>query len=370
MSIDDVVSAAPQLFRDFLEQRGLVYDPQTQLDLLACALSSQFLLFAGPSGTGKSTAAGVLADFLTPRDNQAVIDARPAWTSSEDVAGQFSAFANAYLPGPATDDLIRLANRGNHVPVLTVEEANLSPMEAYFGPVITAASRVAFETLPWQLHRQPFGTTLTTPPGVNIGGYPRIFATINIDSTAEAPAPKVSGRACVVLLEPPSIEQALGSTDAIVPPPIQPPSTPVGAELLGDPRNAWTAHLMTGPTGRFTDALAPFLKVLSDSAGQGANLVSPRDVQRCVLFMSWHVQLAEAALAAGLVSSATDAESAENAILHFVLPGLSSAQFGRAISPLVAAASPDGLLARRLKKLAIDGEGVFGLAPDFWASLS
>ncbi len=370
MTVQNLVQGIPQLFRDFLDQRGLVYDPQTQVDMLACALGSQFLLFAGPSGTGKSTAASVLADFFTPSANQAILDARPAWTSSEDVVGQYSAYATDYLSGPVTDDLLRLHNRGGHVPVLTVEEANLSPMEAYIGPVNTTASSIAFEKMTWPLHRQQVTTALTTPQEVRLEGWPRVFGTVNIDSTAEAPAPKVSGRACVVLLEPPGIDQALGSTDAIVPSPIQPPTTPPGAQLFGDPRQAWSAHLTVGPAGKFTKALRPLLEVLAASAGQSTNLVSPRDVQRCVLFMSWHAPLAEAAKTAGLLPSFNDAESAENAVLHYVLPGLSSEQFGRARPQLLAVATPDGLLARRLKKLAAGGESLFGVSPDFWASLS
>jgi len=370
VSIEDLVAGAPQLFRDFLDQRGLVYDAYTQVDMLACTLGSQFLLFAGPSGTGKSTAAGVLADFFTPKPSQAVLDGRPAWTSPEDVVGQYSAFANDYLPGPATADLRRLEARSGAVPVLTVEEANLSPMEAYLGPVITTASSVAFEALPWQLHRQPAGGALTVPQEVRLGGWPRVFGTVNIDSTAEAPAPKVSGRACVVLLEPPSIVQALASTDAIVPSPVQAASTPPGAHLFGDPRTAWSAHVTVGPLGRYANALLPLLAVIAESAGRGTNLVSPRDVQRCVLYMSWHAPLAEAAKATGLLTATDDVESAENAILHFVLPGMSSEQFGRALPPLLASATPDGLLERRLRKLTAGGDSLFGVSPDFWASLS
>jgi energy-coupling factor transporter ATP-binding protein EcfA2 len=369
MSIDDLVAGAPQLFRDFLDQRGFVYDPQTQVDMLACALSSQFLLFAGPSGTGKSTAASVLADFFTANSKQAVLDTRPAWTSPEDVVGQYSAFAQDYLPGPATEDVVRLA-MGAGVPVLTVEEANLSPMEAYLGPVITTASSIAFEVLPWQLHGQPVADGITTPQQVRIAGWPRIFGTVNIDSTAEAPAPKVSGRACVVLLEPPGVAEALGSTDAIAPSTIPPPAVPAGAHLIGDPRVAWSAHLISGPAGRFTDALKLLVETLASSAGRDTNLVSPRDVQRCVLYMSWHAPLAEAARATGLLAATSDAESAENAILHFVLPGLSSEQFGRACPKLLPIVTADGLLARRLKRLAVGGENLFGVSPDFWASLS
>lgn len=365
MAIDEL-APVPKEFSDFLAARGLAYDPLTQVDMLASVLSSQFLLFAGPSGTGKSTAARILADFFVPSDCSAVIDARPAWTASEDVVGQFSAFAGSYIEGPATQTLVGL-HGGNRTTVLTIEEANLSPMEAYLGPLVTAASGVAFEEVRWPLHTAATG--VSAPTNVLLGPWPRFFGTINVDSTAEAPAPKVSGRACVVLLEPSEVDVALSSTAAINAAPVPPP-TPPGEVVLGDPRNAWTSFVLTKTSHAVIDALKPLLMVLEDSAGRGLNVVSPRDVQRCVLFMSWHIRLLEAAVKAGLMVTADIATSAENAVMHYVLPGLSAEQFGRTIEPLRAVATASGLLDRRLSRLTAGGESIFGVSPDFWASLS
>lgn len=365
MAIDEL-APVPKEFSDFLAARGLAYDPLTQVDMLASVLGSQFLLFAGPSGTGKSTAARVLADFFVPPACSGVIDARPAWTSSEDVAGQFSAFANSYVEGPATQTLVSL-HGSSLTTVLTIEEANLSPMEAYLGPLVTAASGVSFEQMRWRLHTA--GTSAIVPAEVLFGPWPRFFGTVNVDSTAEAPAPKVSGRACVVLLEPSEVDVALSSTAAINAAPGT-PATPPGAVVLGDPRSAWTSYMLSGGTAMVTDALKPLFTVLEDSAGRGLNVVSPRDVQRCVLFMSWHFQLLEASVASGLVPSADIATSAENAVMHYVLPGLSAEQFGRAVEPLGAVAAAGGLLERRLSRLTAGGESIFGVSPDFWASLS
>lgn len=367
MAIDEL-APLPKEFSDFLMTRGLVYDPLTQVDMLASVLGSQFLLFAGPSGTGKSTAARVLADFFVPRACSGVIDARPAWTSSEDVAGQFSAFAGSYVEGPGTQTLISL-HGSNLTTVLTVEEANLSPMEAYLGPLITAASAVSFEQMRWPLHKASASASAGVPADILLGAWPRFFGTVNVDSTAEAPAPKVSGRACVVLLEPSEVDVALSSTAAINAAPGT-AATPPGGVVLGDPRSAWTSYALSGETDMVVDALKPLLAVLEASAGRGLNVVSPRDVQRCVVFMSWHFQLLEASQASGLLGFADIATSAENAVMHYVLPGLSAEQFGRAVEPLRATATPGGLLERRLSRLTSSGESIFGVAPDFWASLS
>lgn len=375
--IVDELTGIPQAWRDFLSVSGVVYDPQTQVDLLASALGSQFLLFAGPSGTGKSTAARILSHFLTTHDRRAAIDVRPAWASVEDMVGQYSAFTDTFLEGPATADLLRLAAAptSSDPHVLIMEEANLSPMEAYLGPVVSAASATQFEELIWPLHRHT-GTTVPADKAslparqINLSPWPRIFGTINVDPTATAPAPKVSGRACVVLLEPPEVDRALSSIGALTA--LTPsPQTPPGAVLFGDPRRAWSSYVTAGDTERFAKALSPLVEILRDSAGNEKNVVSPRDVQRSVLYMAWHIPLALAASAAAIEGVlSTDAAAAENAVLHFVLPGLSAEQFRRCLEPLTDSAQPGGLLRRRLERLSSGAEGLFGVPADFWASLS
>jgi hypothetical protein len=51
----DALAGVHERFSEWLSKRNVVVDGSTQLDLLSAFLSTQFLLFAGPSGTGKST---------------------------------------------------------------------------------------------------------------------------------------------------------------------------------------------------------------------------------------------------------------------------------------------------------------------------
>ncbi|WP_282943931.1 ATP-binding protein [Cellulomonas endometrii] len=363
---DDAFAGLPRAFADFLDDRGLVYDPLTQVDLLASALGSQFVVFAGPSGTGKSTAARVLADFFASPSS--VIDVRPGWASVEDLVGQYSVFAREFLPGAGHAALERLSRQNSEAaPVLILEEANLSPLESYLGPLVTAASGLAFESFAVDSSTSPSGFGR-----IEIGGWPRFFATVNIDSTAPAPAPKVSGRACVVLLEPPGVElllQAAQDADDLAGAPQHRES---GGILLGDPRAGIDAARVAG--GRdlrwVTEALRPLVELLAEHAGSGMNVVSPRDVLRARSYMEWHRALSSGAARDGHLLGYSEAESAENALLHFVLPGLTAEQFGRAAAPLAASATEDGLLRGRLDKLLNGADNLFGVTPDFWASLS
>ena len=57
----------PQRFMDWLKELRINGDLPAAADLVSAFLSSQFLLFAGQSGTGKSTLARAVVDYFTPQ---------------------------------------------------------------------------------------------------------------------------------------------------------------------------------------------------------------------------------------------------------------------------------------------------------------
>jgi hypothetical protein len=374
MALFDNLANVPNSFKQFCQSKNVVYSDEVRRDMLAAALSSQLVLLAGPSGTGKSTGAAVLADFFTVPPAHRAMDVRPLWTGPDGLVGYYSPLTLGYEEADGLQPLLDVSNSAaDAVPFIVLEEANLSPMEVYLGNVITSLSGLGKKEVRWQLHRQSDPITLhgvDLPAVVALYPYPRFLATINVDSTADAPSPKVCGRGLTLLLEAPTVEQAVASTAAITPPVAAAPTpaqNPPGFGLAGDPRAAWYAVAtaqeqasITGPLESFCDHLAGDL---------GANYVSPRDLQRCAMFMSWHVGLAVHDVGfTTLANAARDA--AELALLHVVLPGLGSGQFGQAVQSLNQHATPGGLLAQRLERVLTSTKGIYGAPPDFWAALS
>lgn len=381
MPVDRMQQTAVQ-FDNYLGSRGLVYEPQVKADLLAAVLSSQFVLFAGPSGTGKSTAAAALADFFTPNERRATLTVERTWETPQDVVGAYSSFAEYFLAKPGLDQLMRMQlHEGaeqdsveSRTPVVVVEEANLSPIEGYLNPVVHGLSQPAKRSIQWNLH--PLAELAPrsgeeqapkeVPPELVLGPWPRFLGTINVDHTAIAPARKVSGRACVVLLEPMEASAAADGVEALW--------EGVGAadrqegpeELLHDPRTALTslrgnpelttlAGGLDGVTGQLAGALA-------------ANPVSKRDEQRCLLYMAAFQEIAPHV--PGFEPDDLLAKAAENAVLHFVLPGLTPQQFASGVD-LFREAGPDSLLRSRCARLLPeDADASLGYAVDFWTALS
>ena len=129
-------------FQEYAESQGLIISASVAADAVAACLSSQFVLFAGPSGTGKSRLAQCLAEFFTSEDSFHALDGRRQLLGPEDVAGYYSNIGKRFALGSDTLGLIDLHESATRpaadvrVPFLIVEEANLSAIEGYLAPLI------------------------------------------------------------------------------------------------------------------------------------------------------------------------------------------------------------------------------------------
>lgn len=180
-------------FKRLIEISGYFFEPDDKItDLLACSLSSQLLLFAGPSGSGKSFAGKLLANLFQKHLGipPASLNVRMGWLGPEEVGGYppiVPEDPEAWIPGPLTGSL------DVGIGFLIVEEANLSKIEGYLNPVIHGLSETAvqeIEWMPWMM-----------PGHKHFRHYPRVVATINVDENSDSPSRKVLARAGVVVFE-------------------------------------------------------------------------------------------------------------------------------------------------------------------------
>ncbi len=385
------VTAAQRLLTDttrHLAAAGIDFDTSTVVDLLAAYLSSQFLLFAGPSGTGKSTAARALGHVFCTPNSLGVIEARRQMIGPEDVAGYYSALSESYVRVPDLKVLRQLAVEAEDAaPGLLVEEINLSAVEGYLAPFTHGMSGPSTPRIRWELH----DAEISDPPNeLVLKPFPRLVGTINVDATAMAPAPKVTARACVVLLEPPE-SAALDSTlQRLKNPPSEPAAGArgAGAALVGDPAEIFTARpAQDGLLVTHSNELLDVIRAAGSHAQAGETMPNPisrRQLVQVLTYASWFVLLADAHEAnGGIVLGDAHRLGVENAILHFVLPTLPGVEFGLALQRLQGAAaslhrsSPiarelGAVLLARVERLTSAGGEALGMGRilDFWDRLS
>jgi len=374
--VDDIpiesVRELPEQFRRFLGRHGIATGSEEELvDLLAAALSSQFIIMAGPSGSGKSLMASALAAFFAPVDRRCRLESSRLLAKPQEFFGYYS-----YLAGEkfmAYDQLLALleldAAGSGSPPMVTIEEANLSPIEGYFSPLVHGMGGLEAEILPIGLHAQPGEVDsqvpeYAVPPVLMLKPYPRVFATINVDAESPAPARKVVSRACVVLLETPTFETALAAAESLVHPSVEEATGPA-FDHIGRPTLAFDRYVATG-SDAYQQALSERAMMLRGALG--VDVIAHRQLQRSLVYMAWFVELCgESEPEPGLPSVEA---AADNALLHFVLPSLPSGQFERALAALDDGGRK-GVLAQRLARIrGVVAEHQFGPPPDFWGALS
>jgi len=382
-----------QLFRKHLDLLRVELDDPTMLVLLAAYLSSQFVLFAGPSGTGKSTAAKALQTFFAPSDSRAVIDGRRQLLGAEDIVGFYSPLGDRFVRGPELEKLLRLSRpgEGSASPSLLVEEINLSPPESYLNPLVHGYSGLSRKAVHWQLFdEENRNETIKEPSVLSFVPFMRLLGTINVDQTAPAPAPKVAARACVVLLEPVPTSDlepvwdtlhaggSLGAPEAL------------GAPYAGDPLQ------VLGSTGARRDTTAAeCLRIAGivekglaavedwDPVADPLTTISRRQLAQMTLYTAWYDLLARGLKETGAVDSGEGGAriGAENSALHFLLPSMGPGGFADALQHLSDASAEltstgdveglGGTLLNRVGRLQRVGEGeLIARTLDYWDRLS
>lgn len=367
------IGELPEQFRRFLAQYGITPGGEVELlDLLAATLSSQFVIMAGPSGSGKSLTASALAAFFAPQGRRGRLESSRLLAKPQEFFGFYSHLAGGQFV--ANEPLLTLLEIDADAPIptppmITIEEANLSPIEGYFSPLVHGLGGLEASSLAIRLHTQATDVESqidgqSVPPVLKLGPYPRIFATLNVDAESPAPARKVVSRGCVVLLETPDFDTALAAAGMLAHPSIEEATGPASA-LIGRPTIALHRYVASGST--------VFEQVLSERAGMlrdalGADVIAHRQLQRSLMYMAWYVELS------GDVDPdqghpAVEA-AADNALLHFVLPSLPAAHFEKALQALDDG-NRTGVLEQRMSRMRmVMSEHQFGPPPDFWGALS
>ena len=188
----DIVAAV----RAELAARGRPMDDWQAANLLISTQQSFITVFAGLPGVGKTSLARLLPAVQGSASRLQEIAVARGWTSQKDLIGYYNPLTSRFQPSgtgmyPFLRELDREKNASEcAMAYALLDEANLSSIEHYWSCFMGMADD---------------GGTRALALGDQVIAIPkhlRFLTTINYDGTTEPLSPRITDRACVILLEP------------------------------------------------------------------------------------------------------------------------------------------------------------------------
>ena len=187
-----------RLLRDALEGEGYVTGLEEVTTVLLLLASRNWLVLAGPSGTGKSRIVAVLAKVLGGELHD--IQVKPNWLTSEDTLGYYSENLRELVAGPLHNAVRRAERNPSVLHFVRLDELNLASPEYYLAEVLSATEN-------WECDSagRAWSDAIQMPPlpaGVDEGPLRVpdelfLIGTVNVDETTQPLSPKVLDRAAV-----------------------------------------------------------------------------------------------------------------------------------------------------------------------------
>lgn len=194
--LDDVREDLIDSTLDTLNKLGRKTDYNTVTNILTTIAQSQFTLFSGRPGTGKTSLAKMLGTSLGLQNRLLNIPVARGWTSSKDVLGFYNALSCSF--NPAATGLYELLTQldkeskksKNGAPAICLlDEFNLSQPEHYFSPFLEMSDPES---------KRIIATGDQDAPYLEIPNYLRFLGTINNDESVQSLTPRMLDRAAII----------------------------------------------------------------------------------------------------------------------------------------------------------------------------
>jgi hypothetical protein len=169
---------------------------KTEFDDLANIIitlsQSQFTLFSGLPGTGKTSLAKLIGKSMGIQSRLLNIPVARGWTSQRDVLGFFNALSQSFVPASTgLYDLIEQMqdDENGSTSIVLLDEFNLSQPEHYFSPFMEMADS--------ESNRKIY-TGDPNLPELIIPEYLRFLGTVNNDESVQVLTPRMLDRASII----------------------------------------------------------------------------------------------------------------------------------------------------------------------------
>lgn len=179
-----------------LNALGRKTDYNSVANIIATIAQSQFTLFSGRPGTGKTSLAKMLGSSLGLKKRLLNIPVARGWTSSRDVLGFYNALSSSF--NPSATGLYELltqlnkeckANQDAAPAICLLDEFNLSQPEHYFSPFLEMADPES---------KRIIATGDQSSPYLEVPQYLRFLCTINNDESVQSLTPRMVDRSAII----------------------------------------------------------------------------------------------------------------------------------------------------------------------------
>lgn len=180
---------------EHLEGYGRTSDFHAVSNLLTSVAQTQFTLFSGLPGTGKTSMAKLLGQSLGLRNRCLTIPVARGWTSIRDIMGFYNSLSQSYVNAPngfmeLLKQLHKEKSAKGAAAFVVLDEFNLSQPEHYFSSFMEMADS--------ELSTRTITTGDPSYPNICIPEHLRFIGTINNDESVQSLTPRMLDRACVI----------------------------------------------------------------------------------------------------------------------------------------------------------------------------
>ncbi|SMQ81252.1 AAA domain (dynein-related subfamily) [Bacillus sp. OV166] len=187
---------------------GLIYDKKDLYNFHTAMKSSNLVILAGMSGTGKSKLVQAYGKALGLFDNHKMtfIPVRPAWTDDADLIGYADTLQMVYRPGDSglVNALMSAKENSKKLHIICFDEMNLARVEHYFSQFLSVLENEPGPQRVLQLYNGDLKDNLKNstqyPPVIPIGDNVIFVGTVNLDDSTYHFSDKVLDRANVITL--------------------------------------------------------------------------------------------------------------------------------------------------------------------------
>ena len=192
-------------FIEYTENKSFVYEKNDLVNFHVAMKSSNLVILAGMSGTGKSKLVRLYGESMGLSEEQIkVIPVRPSWTDDADLLGYLDTMNMVYRPSETglVDTLMKAEIKDN-IYIICFDEMNLSRVEHYFSQFLSILEDQN-EKRYLQLYNDELKSRVYNsnqyPPKIELGNNILFVGTVNIDESTYHFSDKTLDRANVINL--------------------------------------------------------------------------------------------------------------------------------------------------------------------------